>query len=111
MPPIPELPVWVQIIGAMLTGGAVTKLIDRFWLSKKEETDAARDLREELRKALELTNDRMDRLQRDVDEWRGKYFTLLEDHIRLRAEMDLINPKPALYTRVLAEPHAQHTAQ
>jgi CRISPR/Cas system-associated endonuclease Cas1 len=109
MPPIlTDLPSWVQMVVALLSGSLLTQLLQRFWLSRKEETDVAHQLREEMRVALKETSDRLDRMQRELDDWRAKYFNLLEEHTTLkienrtlRAELDLINPKPALYTREL----------
>lgn len=110
MPPvINDLPTWALLLLALLTGGGATQLINRFWLSKKEETDAAHQLRDELRQGLAQLTTRVDKLQREADEWRERYFKLLQEHTdlsiqyqRVRAELDLINPKPALYTRELA---------
>jgi hypothetical protein len=92
------------ILGALLSGGVGTHFIGRFFMSKKDEADVARDLYSALSAQVTSLSNRVESLQHTVDDWRGKYFKLLEDYTelkientRLRAELDLINPKPALY--------------
>lgn len=93
------------IIGSLISGGILQWLLNRFWLTRKEETDVAKELRAELRGEMEKLNTRVDELQTKVDAWREKYFHLLKEYtgrelevMKLRAELDLINPKPAFYS-------------
>lgn len=102
----------VAILIALLTGGAGTALLSRLMMSKKDEADVARDLYSALSAQVTSLSARVESLQNTVDDWRTKYFALLEKHatsnwkidelecenVRLRAELDLINPKPALYS-------------
>lgn len=94
----------VFIIGALLTGGVGTHFVGRLFMSKKDEADVARDLYSALSAQVTSLSARVESLQSTVDDWRSKYFKLLEEctelkieNARLRAEVDLINPKPALY--------------
>jgi hypothetical protein len=94
----------LTVLGSLLSGGILQWLLNRFWLSRKEETDVARELRDEMRKQLAEFDNRLSKLQTELDDWRVKYFKLLEEHtvlklenIRLSAELNLINPKPVLY--------------
>ena len=94
----------LTILLALISGGVITWLLNRFWLSKKEETDVARQLRDEMRQQLTEFDSRLTKLQTELDDWRVKYFKLLEEHtalklenMKLRAELDLLNPKPVHY--------------
>lgn len=98
------LPLIATIAGSFLTGGVALWLLNKFWLTKKEETDVAKELRDEMRKYLADYDARLTKLQNELDASRVRFFTLLEEHtalklenMRLRAELDLINPKPVFY--------------
>jgi regulator of replication initiation timing len=103
----------LTLAGALLTGGLLNHLFTRFWLTRKEETDVAKQLRDEMRQYITDFDGRLTKMQAELDDWRTKYFKLLEDHtalklenMTLRAELDQINPKPVFY-RDRPEPTAK----
>ncbi len=95
---------YLTILGALISGGILQWLLNRFWLSKKEEADVAKQLRDEMRQYITDFDNRLGKMQSELDDWRTKYFQLLEEHtglklenMKLRAELDLMNPKPVFY--------------
>lgn len=113
------------ILIALLSGGAGTLLLSRFMMSKKDAADVATQLYTAMQGQLTAMQGHVTALQSTIDDWKGKYYHLLEEcntvklenqqmvaqigelmiecnelkveNQQLRAEIDLINPKPALY--------------
>ena len=95
---------FLSVLLTLLASSTGTFFLSRLFMSKKEAADVARDLYSALSAQVTSLSARVDSLQHTVDDWRTKYYTLLEEcttlkleNARLRAEIDLLNPKPALY--------------
>ena len=115
----------VALLIALLSGGTVTLLLSRLMMSKKDAADVATQLYTAMSGQLTAMQGHVTALQSTVDEWKGKYYEVLErcgtvelenqnlvcqvselmvecnelrqENRTLRAEIDLINPKPALF--------------
>lgn len=78
----------------MSIGAAIGALAGKFfeWSSKgrKLKVDEATKIREELREQLNDVHRRMNGLYKDLDQWKGKYYSLAQENIDLRAECKLL---------------------
>lgn len=68
---------------AALGGGAIVKLIEIFFIPKTTREDFAYKLREELRADIKTIRDERDKLENELDEWKAKYYDLLDKHSSL----------------------------
>jgi t-SNARE complex subunit (syntaxin) len=92
-------PVMLALIGTLF-GSAGLKIIE-YWLSRaKIKEDTALQMRDELRKEIDRKSKdyllEVDRLrieltaaEKQVNEWRDKYYTLIEDFMRVKAEYSI----------------------
>ena len=69
---------------AALSGGVLTKLLDRHFGSRQRFQDRLADmearLREELRKEKEDLRGEIATLRKELDDWKGKYFDVLQKY-------------------------------
>lgn len=85
---------WIALIGTFLGGPAVIKFVEYILGRGKVKHDDAKAMREELRKegetlkreAAELREE-MRQVERQLDEWKEKYFTVLRDYLELRSQL------------------------
>ena len=71
---------WLALIGATF-GGAGLKFIE-YWLSKdKTKVDEATQIRTELRAELTGLRVQVDNLEKQVTEWRDKYYEVVQELI------------------------------
>ncbi|MGJ1198848.1 hypothetical protein ACR777_05430 [Sphingobacterium spiritivorum] len=77
----------LQIAGMLLTGGLLHKILDHFFLSKKDKIDANSKLIQQLQDWVfklqeQVTNsmNRQNELQSDVDYWRREYNELHKEN-------------------------------
>lgn len=68
---------WIPLIAA-LGGGAVVKLIEIFFIPKASKEDFATKLRDELRTDIKSLRAEITRLQTDLDEWKKKYYDIID---------------------------------
>ena len=86
----------IALVGTLF-GGAGLEFIRR-WLGKaKEKDDTATNLRNELRIDLRQLKQDMEALEKEVTEWRDKYYALLED--KMTVEHDLMRVQFELQRR------------
>lgn len=87
-PKLPELSqAWLALIGAIL-GGSGLKVIEH-WLNRtKVKEDSATSLRAELREDLKATREELDKAEEEADEWRAKYYIMLDAWQNLRADLN-----------------------
>lgn len=79
-------PAWIALIGS--AGGAIILKVTEHFLSQGEvKVSDAQHLRDELR--IQIDNQRSDiqQLEKDVDEWKDKYYDLRDEHVKLQAEL------------------------
>lgn len=88
----------IALIGTIF-GGAGLELIKR-WLGKaKEEDDTATALRKELRDELRALRQEMNDVEKQVTEWKDRYYEVMEK--KMRVEQDLM----ALKAQIRAGSH------
>lgn len=76
----------LQIAGLLITGGVFGKLIDTFFLSKKDKIDANSRIIEQLQDLVISNINRQNDLQKDVDYWRREYNELHKDNESTKRE-------------------------
>jgi chromosome segregation ATPase len=85
------------LLGAVGFGGILVKLIDKIWPSGSQRLKDGADVRQEIWERLAASEARIDRLlqesekrindlTKELDEWKLKFFKLLEDYHTLKAE-------------------------
>lgn len=78
---------WLALIGALL-GGSGLKLVEHFLNRGKTKDDSATAMRTELREDLKATREELDKAEDEADEWRGKYYLVVEAYQNLRADLN-----------------------
>ena len=67
----------IGLIGAIF-GGAGIKLIEAYVLPRAKQVDIATTIRDELRDEIKGYKQEVKDLRSELDEWKTKYFSLLE---------------------------------
>lgn len=84
---LPEIPAtWVAVIGTCF-GGLGLKFADWLLNRSKNEEDAATSFRKELREEIATLRAELGRVSKEVDEWREKYYDVLEELIASKAKL------------------------
>lgn len=78
---------YLQIIGAIISGGILVKLWDRFFLSKKDQNDVMILLIEQLQRNVNENNEKLKTLEAEVEKWKNKYYDELEAKNNLNHEV------------------------
>lgn len=78
---------WLALIGALL-GGSGLKFIEHFLNKGKAKEDSATAMRTELREDLKATREELDKAEQEADEWRGKYYLVVEAYQNLRLDLN-----------------------
>lgn len=69
---------WVALAIALF-GGAGIKVVEKFLNRNKDREDLASRMREELRVEIERHKKRADEAEDEADQWRDRYYRLLEE--------------------------------
>ena len=78
---------WIDVIGKML-GGVGLKFVEH-WLSRsKVRDDTAAQLRNELRTEIQGLKQELNNVETDLDKWRGKYYELMDNFIKVKSELE-----------------------
>lgn len=80
-----------ETIGMTMAIGAAVgalggKLIDRITKREKLKIDEATKIREELREHVDKLEARVNELYTAIDEWKNRYYMLVQENMDLRAE-------------------------
>lgn len=77
---------WIALIGTLF-GGVVLKLIEAILARGGQKEDAATSMREELRKDSTELRAEIRAVEKELDQWKEKYFLLLQDYLDIKSEM------------------------
>lgn len=78
---------WIALIGTVL-GGVGLKFVEH-WLSRsKVRDDTAAQLRNELRTEIQGLKTELNNVESDLDKWRGKYYELMDNFIKVKSELE-----------------------
>lgn len=76
---------WLALIGAIL-GGSGLKVIEH-WLNKsKVQNDEATSYRKELRDEVTSLREELRKVEKELDEWRDKYYVLMDEFSKFKRE-------------------------
>jgi chromosome segregation ATPase len=108
-------PNFVALVSAIF-GGAGLKLIES-WLSRaKVRADQGTVIREELRKEIDGLRSQLDkadaeeqRLEKQVEEWREKYWALREEKQSVVTELTIVMERLKAYERAIAKDHLDNS--
>ncbi|WP_443937084.1 hypothetical protein [Pedobacter sp. MW01-1-1] len=78
----------LEITGLLITGGFFGKLVDTFFLSKKDKIDANSKIIQQLQDLVISNINRQNELQKDVDYWRREYNELHKENQRIMQEKE-----------------------
>jgi uncharacterized protein YlxW (UPF0749 family) len=84
-------PAWIALISTFV-GGIGLRIAEKFLARGQVKQDAATALREELRKESTSLREEMRIVEKELDQWKEKYFTLMQQYLDLKAQL---NQKPA----------------
>lgn len=77
----------IALAGALF-GGAGLEFIKR-WLAKaKEKDDTAVNLRNELRGDLTELKKELDEVEREVTQWKDRYYDIVEKKLQIQSQLD-----------------------
>lgn len=68
-------------------GGAAIKIFDRFTISKKDQNDYILLLVKQLQENVNANNIEIQSLKKEVDDWRNKYYSELDEKNKLSEEL------------------------
>jgi predicted nuclease with TOPRIM domain len=79
---------YLALAGAVFGGGGL-KVIE-YWLTKsKVKDDSAASFRTELREEVKNLREELRKVEDDLDKWRGKYYELMDQFIKVKGELDV----------------------
>ena len=79
---------WLALIGALL-GGSGLKFIEH-WLNRSKVTDdSAAQFRQELRDEVKNLREELRKTEEELEKWRGQYYTLMEQFLEIKNELDI----------------------
>lgn len=77
----------IALIGTVL-GGVGLKIVEHFLSKSKVRDDTASQLRGELRTEVESLRSEIQKVETEVDLWREKYYTLLEQFLVMKVRLE-----------------------
>lgn len=86
---------WIALIGTVF-GGAGLKLMESFLARGSKKVDTATAMREELRKESAALKEELRVVEKELDQWKEKYFTLMAEYLEIKSS---ITPTPATERR------------
>lgn len=81
---------------AALTGGALTKLIERVFMRSEQQMDEATAIRHELREEVQGLRGEMATISHELVQWRDKYYRVLGEYAELRSDYGTMESKYTL---------------
>lgn len=82
---------WWEALIAALSGGAITKLLDKYFGQRQRVQDQLstmeKSLREELQKEKTELRKEIAELRKEVDSWKEKYYLVLKENIELKTKL------------------------
>lgn len=81
-------PAVIALVGT-LCGGVGLKLTEWLLTRGKTNVEDARAIREELRLQVTSQKAEIDQLEKEVDDWREKYFALLQDYMKIQTDLQI----------------------
>lgn len=83
---------WIALIGTVF-GGAGLKIIENILSKGQDKVDTATAMRQELRSESIQLKDEIRQVEKELDQWKEKYFLLLQQYLEAKADHDQVHPK------------------
>lgn len=80
-------PAVLTLLGTVF-GGAGLKIVEKILSKGRDRIDDARDLRIELRSDIASLRAELVKAETELDRWRDRYYALLDEHSKVKAELD-----------------------
>lgn len=77
---------WIALVGTLF-GGVALKAIEKYLARGGEKVDIATKMRDEIRKDLAEAKNEARLLEKELNEWKMKYYLLLEENMGNRTEL------------------------
>lgn len=78
---------WLALIGAVL-GGSGLKFIEHYLSRPKIKDDSATAFRNELREEVKNLREELRKTEKELDEWRAKYYALVDEFSKAKLDRD-----------------------
>lgn len=78
----------IFVLAGTIFSGVGLEVVRRLLGRAKEKDDTATEFRKELRGELSTIKSELDTVERELDEWKGKYYALLQQYIEVKGELD-----------------------
>lgn len=82
---------WIALIGTVF-GGAGLKLMESFLARGSKQVDTATAMREELRKESASLKEELRAVEKELDLWKEKYFTLMTEYLEIKSQVAPTTP-------------------
>lgn len=82
---------WIALIGTVF-GGAGLKIIESVLSRGQGKIDTATQLRDELRKESTALRDEMKSVEKELDQWKERYYLLMQEYLEIKAHMSAVDP-------------------
>jgi uncharacterized membrane protein YhiD involved in acid resistance len=85
---LPLDPAWIALIGTVVA--TVGLKVTEHWLNRnKNQSDDAKQIRDELRIQVVTQKEEIERLETDLEAWRTKYYDLRDSFMKQNTELTL----------------------
>lgn len=78
----------VFVLAGTIFSGVGLEIVRRLLGRAKEKDDTATEFRKELRGELTSIKSELDTVEKELDEWKGKYYALLQQYIEVKGQLD-----------------------
>lgn len=93
----------LNVIGLLLTGGIISRVFDRFFMSKKDEQQSLILLVQQLQTNVNSNNIKVDNLQKEVDHWKLKFYEELEQKNSLKEQVTKLTAQLSRFSNKISE--------
>lgn len=76
------------VLAGTVFSGVGLEVVRRLLGRAKEKDDTATEFRKELRGELSTIKAELDNVEKELDEWKGKYYALLQQYIEVKGQLD-----------------------
>lgn len=82
---------WIALIGTVF-GGAGLKIVEGFLSRGQDKVDTATELRDELRKESGDLRKEIKQVEKELDQWKERYFLLLQEFLEIKGHLERVDP-------------------
>lgn len=94
---------FLNVIGLLVTGGILSRIFEKFFMSKKDEQQALILLVQQLQTNVNSNNLKVENLQKEVDHWKDKFYEQLEQKNSLKDQVSKLTGQLNRFTNKISE--------